>query len=118
MGLRATVIKKYEVEFGNTGGFNYGTDGLAAIIRTFCTSNYFGDEDVCPDSGAVWEVDKEEFRQMLDDIRQMTHEELVSRIREENYYEDEWSKDEIVRVFEGFLSETPDEYDIVRFAWL
>lgn len=36
MGLRATVIKKYEIEYGDTQGFNYGASELADLIYEFC----------------------------------------------------------------------------------
>ena len=35
MGLRATVIKKYEIEYGDTMGFNYGSDVLANLMTIF-----------------------------------------------------------------------------------
>ena len=38
MGLRATAIKKYEVEYGNTQGFNYDSETLSNIIS---------DEEMC-----------------------------------------------------------------------
>ena len=44
MGLRATVIKKYEIEYGNTQGFNYGASELADLIYEFCEDYYVGDD--------------------------------------------------------------------------
>ena len=43
MGLRATVIKKYEIEYGDTQGFNYGSDVLASLIYEFCNDYFVGD---------------------------------------------------------------------------
>lgn len=119
MGLRATVIKKYELEYGHTEGFNYGNEGLSAIIGAFCNDYFTGDDGYGgSDTAVVWEIDREEFRRMLEEIKSMSHEEFVSAVREHSYYEDEWDKEYIVKVFEGFLEETPEYYTYVRLAWL
>jgi hypothetical protein len=119
MGLRATVIRKYEVEYGLTEGFNYGADGLSAIIGAFCDDYYTGDDgNGGSDTAVVWEIDREQFKRMLELIKSMSHEEFVSAVRDYSYYEDEWDKEYIVQVFEGFLAETPEDYAYVRFAWL
>lgn len=119
MGLRATVIRKYEVEYGLSEGFNYGADELSAIICTFCDDYFIGDDGYGgSDTAVVWEIDRQEFKHMLELIKSMSHEEFVSAVRDEYYYEDEWSKEYIVKVFEDFLAETPEDSNYVRFGWL
>lgn len=119
MGLRATVIKKYEIEYGNTMGFNYGSDVLASLIYEFC-SDYFVGDDGCGGSNtdAIWEVSKDEFAGMLEEVKGMSQEELDDLIGSRNSFNDGWPKEEVVRVLEGFLKETPENSNYVRFAWL
>ena len=119
MGLRATVIKKYEIEYGNTQGFNYGSGVLASLIYEFC-SDYFVGDDGCGGSNtdSIWEVDKDEFAGMLEEVKGMSQEELDDLIGSRNGFNDGWPKEEVVRVLEGFLKETPENSNYVRFAWL
>ena len=114
MGLRATVIKKYEIEYGNTQGFNYGASELAGIIGEFCDDYFVGDDGYggC-NSDAIWKVDKMEFQGMLIEIKAMTDEEF-----KEEFPHVEQDREEVIRVFQGFLEETPDREYYVRFAWL
>jgi hypothetical protein len=118
MGLRATVITKYEIEYGKTQGFNYGADVLASLIYEFCNDYSVGD-DGCGGSNteAIWEVDVDEFAAMLEEIKKMSQEELDDIIGQ-HAFNDGWDKEEIVRVLQGFLDETPDNAIYVRFAWL
>ena len=111
MGLRATVIKKYEVEYGDTQGFNYEADELAGLLTDFCDDCFVGD-DGCGgcDTNPFWEVDKEQFTQMLAEIRDMDAHDFS-----EDY---DLEKGETVRVLEGFLKETPENSLYVRIAWL
>ena len=44
MGKRATVIKKYEVEYGKDRGFNYDPGTLANILTDFSDDVYTGDD--------------------------------------------------------------------------
>ena len=112
MGLRATVIKKYEIEYGNTQGFNYEADTLADIICEFCNDYYVGDDEFGATTNAIWEVDKTEFKNMLSEIREMTDEEF------EATFSDRVGREEVISVFEGFLAETPEDSNYVRFGWL
>ena len=113
MGLRATVIKKYEIEYGNQG-FNYGASELADLIYEFCEDYYVGDDGYGGnDTNSIWEVEKNNFAGMLEEIREMSDDEF-----EERFPHIEQSREEVVRVFEGFLKETPENALYVRFAWL
>ena len=117
MGLRATVIKEYKVEYGNTAGFNYGTDLMADIIRDYCTAYYIGANGE-PDSGTIWEVDKDEFKAMLEAFRNMTDEEYQDKLNDGWCNTgDDITREEVIRVFEGFLNETPENETWVRFGW-
>lgn len=113
MGLRATVIKKYEIEYGNTQGFNYSSDVMASLIYEFC-DDYFVGDDGCGGSNtdSIWEVSKDDFTYMLNEIKEMSQKEL------DDIMGQHWDKDDIIRVFEGFLKETPENSNYVRFGWL
>ena len=114
MGLRATVIKKYGIEYGDTQGFNYGASELADLIYEFCEDYYVGDDGYGGnDTNSIWEVEKNNFAGMLEEIREMSDDEF-----EERFPHIEQSREEVVRVFEGFLNETPENSCYVRFAWL
>ena len=119
MGLRATVIKKYEIEYGNTMGFNHGSDVLASLIYEYC-NDYFVGDDCCGgiNTDAIWEVDKDEFAGMLEEVKGLTQEELNDIIGRRQTFNDDWPKEEVVRVLEGFLEETPENSLYVRFGWL
>lgn len=119
MGLRATVIKKYEIEYGNTQGFNYGSDALAHLISEFCSDYSVGDDGYGGgNTDAIWEVDKDEFADMLKEIKGLSQEELDDILNCYQGLTDHWSKEEVIRVLEGFLYETPGNSNYVRFAWL
>jgi hypothetical protein len=114
MGLRATVIKEYKIEYGDTMGFNYGAQGLSDIIYEFCKDFYVGDDGYggC-NSDAIWEVNKDEFAGMLEEIKSMSDEEF-----KDIFPNVEQDRQEVIRVFEGFLKETPEDNLYVRFGWL
>lgn len=119
MGLRATVIKKYEIEYGNTQGFNYGSDVLASLIYEFCKNYYVGDDEFGgSNTNAIWEVDKDEFAHMLEEVKKLSQEELDDILRRQHTFNDGWDKDDIIRVLEGFLKETPENALCVRIGWL
>ena len=113
MGLRATVIKKYEVEYGKAQGFNYGAEEIASIIYEFCSDYYVGD-DGCGGCSydAMWEVDKDEFADMIKKIKKLTDEEYKER------FSREYTREDAIRLFEGFLAETPEDSLYVRFGWV
>lgn len=122
MGLRATSIKKYEIVYGDTSGFNYGCDSLYNIISDFCEDFYYGD-DGCPTTEVVWEVDKTEFKGMIESIEQMSEEEVHKKVVEDwqTYAYDNndlYTKDYILKIFKGFLNDTPEDSNYVRIAWL
>ena len=111
MGLRATVIKKYEIKYGQTQGFNYEYDELANLIQDFCEDSFVGDDDCggCnPD--VIWEINRGQFQGMLTEIKGM----------EAERFEDEYdlNLEETIRLFEGFLEETPEDSRYVRLGWL
>lgn len=125
MGLRATVIKKYEIEYGNTQGFNYDPDTLDSIISEFC-DDYYNADDGCGgniSTDAFWEINKEEFENMLDELREMDTEEFNERMEEDWFsgvFPDDkpYTKKYVLEVFQGWLDETPENSNYVRIAWL
>ena len=124
MGLRATVIKQYKVEYGNANGFNYNANTVYNIISEFCDDFYAaadGYGGVSTD--VIWEVDKEQFQGMVQELTEMPEEEFNERMKEE-WFEGVFSDDEpftkkyVLDVFEGWLEETPEDSNYVRFGWL
>lgn len=125
MGLRATVIKKYEIVYGDTQGFNYDPDTLDNIISEFCDDYYNGDDGSGSNisTDAFWEINKEEFEDMLDELREMDIEEFNERMKEDWFYgtfsdDKPYTKKYVLEVFQGWLDETPEDSNYVRIAWL
>ena len=123
MGLRATAIKKYEVEYGNTQGFNYDADTLSNIISEFCEDFYNGDDGFGGNAtNEIWEIGKVQFKQMIADIAGMTeneYNELMDKCEVKysaNYQRH--AKDYVVNFFIGCLAETQENSDYVRIGWL
>lgn len=108
MGLYATAVKKYEIEYGHTQGFNYDVDGLYGIISQFCDDFYSGD---VADPNVIWEIDKTQFREMIDEIE---------RLSEEDYDEliGGYDREQLINTFNGYLNETPRNSNYVRIGWL
>jgi hypothetical protein len=124
MGLRATVIKKYEVEYGNANGFNYNPETLDNIISEFCDDYYCGDDGYggCS-TDAYWEIDRNQFCEMVDQLADMPEEEFSQRMEEDwfcaHFTEDKpYSKKYVLDVFIGWLAETPVDSNYVRIGWL
>lgn len=115
MGLRATVIKKYEVSYGDTQGFNYDSEVLADLLNHFCDSAYCGGE--YRSTAAIWEVPREEFQGMVDRISSMTDTEFAEAC-EEATGTDNYTREQVLDVFRGWLAETPADSPYVRFGWL
>jgi hypothetical protein len=63
-------------------------------------------------------VDKNEFTYMLNEIKKMPQEELDDILGRRHTFNDAWPKEEVIRVLEGFLDETPENALYVRFGWL
>lgn len=124
MGLRATVIKKYEVEFGNANGFNYDPETLDNIISEFCEDYYCGDDGYGGlSTDAYWEIDRNQFCEMVDQLAEMPDEEFKERMEEDwfvgTFADDKpYSKKYVLDVFKGWLEETPEDSNYVRIGWL
>lgn len=124
MGLLATVITKYEVEFGDANGFNWDADTVNNIISEFCEDYYCGDDGYgCPSMDAYWEIDKQQFRDMYTELSLMPEEEFKERMKEDwfcgAFSDDEpYSKEYVLDVFGGWLNETPEDSNYVRIGWV
>lgn len=116
MGLRATSIKKYEIVYGDNSGFNYDPDTLSNIIEDYCEDFYNGED--LPDTNVVWEVDKTQFRNMVSELEKMSDEEFKSKMEDWKYGCECYNKNYVVTLFKGFLSDTPEDSNYVRIAWL
>ena len=124
MGLRATVIRKYEVEYGNANGFNYDAETLSNIIYEFCDDFYCGD-DGCGgvSTDTFWEIDKEQFQEMVAQLKAMPAKEFNEHMKEDwfcgTFSDDKpYTKKYVLDVFEGWLAETPENSNYVRLGWL
>ena len=124
MGLRATVIKKYEIEYGDANGFNYDPDTLNNIISDFCDDYYNGDDGYGGlSTDTYWEIDKGQFREMYTELSLMPEDEFNERMKEDWFYgaapdAQPYSKKYILDVFGGWLNETPKDSNYVRIGWL
>lgn len=124
MGLRATVIKTYKVEYGNANGFNYNADTVYNIISEFCDDFYAGDDGYGGvNTDTIWEVDRNQFCEMVDQLANMTKKEFNQRMKEdwfEGTFSDDkpYTKEYVLDVFTGWLAETPVDENYVRFGWL
>ena len=115
MGLRATVLRKYEIEYGDAGGFNYDPDTLFNIIAEFCEDYYTG-EASCD---VIWEIDKEQFKEMTEKLKEMSEEEFNARMEQDWLCGDDiYTKNYVVKLFENWLLETPENSNYVRLGWL
>ena len=124
MELRATVIKKYEVEYGDANGFNYNPETLDNIISDFCDNYYCGDDGYggCS-TDAYWEIDRNQFCKMVDQLADMPEEEFNQRMEKDWFYgnftdDKSYSKKYVLDVFTGWLAETPVDSNYVRIGWV
>lgn len=117
MGLYATVIKKYDVEYGDCQGFNYGAEFLGNLIREYCMCTSLGGDYNSTD--CFWEVDRGEFAAMVAELEKLTDEEFKEKAEKWGAdWEDGYTKSYVLKVFKGWLAETPEDSGWVRFGWL
>ena len=118
MGLRATIIKTYNVEYGEAQGFNYGSEFLSNLISNYCDCCNLGGE--FNDMDSFWSVDKGEFANMVAELEKLTDEEFNEKA--ENEWgadgDDDYTKSHVVELFKDWLAETPENETWVRFGWL
>ena len=76
MGYRAHALTKREIEYGS-GEFNWQTDKLKGILRSYCPSSFFGEYE----DGEDWEISKDEFKKMLEEIEGGTKEDFCKKTR-------------------------------------
>ena len=117
MGLRAYVIKKYDVQYGEMSGFNYGADFLGRLIGEYCECAYLGGD--YNDYDAIWEVDKGEFANMVAELEKLTDEEFNEKAEKWGADgDDDYTKSYVIELFKDWLAETPENETWVRFGWL
>lgn len=115
MGLRATSITKYEIEYGGVQGFNYDSNTLAEIIGHYCDDFYCG-QDCCPDTDVIWEIDKKQFADMVASLEGMSEtdfSDLMDFIGEGDY-----TREYVVKILKGFLADTQEDSNYVRIGWV
>ena len=123
MGLRAASIKKYEIEYGTHRAFNYDAETLTNIIKDYCDDFYNGDDGFGGyTTDVIWEIDKEEFVNMTNELEQMPEEEFKERMRDEWKAGEEtdatYSKEYVLNFFKGCIEDTPSDSLYVRIGWL
>lgn len=118
MGLHATIIKKYDVQYGDAGGFNYGAGFLAELIGEYCDCSYLGGEYNAMEG--FWKVDKTEFTDMVETLKAMPAKEFNKKAIEEwgAAKSDGYTKSYVLRVFKNWLEETDPNSDWLRFGWI
>ena len=116
MGLYATSVKQYAIEYGDTRGFNYDPDTLEDIIRKYCDDIYLGEGNSgLSSTSAIWEIDKDEFREMINLIENLPQRDFEDSISHRNK---SYDKDYVVSLLKGFLKDTPNNSNHVRIAWV
>lgn len=126
MGLRATSVTIYKIEYGNHQGFNYDPDTLNNLIMNFVDDFYNGDDGCGGNStDQIWEIDKQSFADMLQQIKDMPVEEFDELMKGcdvhagmENRDYDVYTKKYVVNLFQGFLDDTQEDSNYVRIGWL
>ena len=125
MGLRATSVKKYEIEYGDIQGFNYDPETLANIITYHC-KDYFlgGDGEDGYSLDAIWDIDKDEFLKMVetisamdeDEFREISDNEWCSEMDMDDDFP--YTQEELVALLKDYYNDTPENSKYVRIAWL
>lgn len=115
MSTRAHVLKKYDVKYGSCG-LSWGQDFLIAITNDYIDDSYTGGEYNC--DSCIWEFDKDQFKDMVDELDALTEEEWDKKCEEEWGDKDhEYHKEDVVDLFKSWLKETPKKENYVRVAW-
>lgn len=121
MGLRATSVKKYEIEYGDVQGFNYDPRTLSNIISHFCEGYYVGSDG--EDTNCIWEIDRDEFFEMTHALCKMSEEMFNEMMRDQwdegtRFVDAPYTKKEVTDLFKGYYNDTPEDSNYVRIAWL
>lgn len=120
MGLRAKAIKKYVIEYGDAEGFNYDSGRLENIINDYCQDFYCG-PDGCESTDVIWEIDKTEFSFMIEELEKLSEEEFNEKMKDDwstsKRRDNEYTKENVLKLFRTWLKETPDDSNYVRLAW-
>ena len=121
MGVRAHIIKKYVVEYGESSGFNYGMEFLANLIGEFCPNAWLGGE--YNSAAAIWEVPRNEFVDMVTEITAMPAKTFTEKVKDDwgtCFLADEvkeYTKKYVLGKFNEWLEESDPNDDYIRFGW-
>ena len=77
MGLRACALKKREVELADRQVLNWASEVLENVIQEFCEDCFCGGE--YGDTACTWEVQKDEFKNMIGQVEKLTDDEFQER---------------------------------------
>lgn len=123
MGLRAASIKKYDIEYGTHRAFNYDAETLTNIIKDYCDDFYNGDDGFGGyTTDVIWEVVKDEFVNMTNELEQMPEEEFNERMQNDwkgaEGTDPTYTKEYVLNFFKGCIEDTPSDSAYVRIGWL
>ena len=113
MGLRLYVAKKYEVEYGDKCGFNWKVGelhNLLGALDVYYTGEEWDNEFAVPKSDLREGIEK---LKNLDSLPEMERENIEDTLNEMEY-----TADEVVKLFEGYLAEAEPKRDYLYFAFI
>ena len=106
MGDRLHIAKKYDVQYGNVVGFNNRIEEFQYLLD-FLEIEPAGEVVV----GNVFEIDKEEWKDGIEKLREIEDEAELSGFLSEIYM----TKDKLISLMESFLKEADPDNDYLAF---
>lgn len=111
MGYRLHTQIKHEIEYGETEAFNYDTELIDNIICDLCEDCYRSDEYAPKD----YEIDKDEFKQMIDTLKDMTDEHFNETYG--NGIDGDISREYVIMQFSAMLEECDPNNSYIYLTW-
>ena len=113
MGLRLYVAKKYEVEYGDTCGFNWKVGelhNLLDVLNVYYTGEEWDDD---------FDVAKSDLRKGIEKLKNLNSlPETEREDIEDTLNEMEYTAEEVIKLFEGYLAEADPNRDYLHFSFL
>lgn len=113
MGYRLHSQKMHVIKYSDAAHLNYQVDAFDAMVTEFCPDRWtngdaFGN---CP---TEYEIDKEDFTNMISKIKGMTQEEFDAY---DFGFDKEVTVDYLVDVLESLLKEADPNLDVIYLTW-
>jgi len=110
MGYRLHVRKVNKIEYGDISVFNGScADEINSLIRKEAGSLYEAED------GSEIELPKEDFRQGIESLKEMTDEEFAGKYK--NLVQEGYTREKVIGYFEGFLEEADPDSEYIYFDW-